>query len=94
MFRTRRVARCRTNALVVFADQILVAEVLISRVAPVHLAHPLVQVLGKGFRQAVGNRFHHDFIVIVVLRFERLRQGIFFQTAGHGKGTEVIRFPT
>ena len=57
-----------------------------------HLTHALVQVLGEGFRQAVGDRFHHDFIVIIVLRFERVRQRIFFQTAGYRKGANIVGF--
>ena len=92
VFRAGRVARRRTNPLVVFADQLLVAEVFVRRVAPVHLTHALVQVLGEGFRQAVGDRFHHDFIVIIVLRFERVRQRIFFQTAGYRKGANIVGF--
>lgn len=94
VFRTGRVSRRRANPPVVFADQILIAEVFIRRVAPVHLTHALVEVLGEGFRQAVGNRFHHDFIVIIVLRFERVRQRVFLQTAGHRKGADIVGFTT
>ena len=94
VLRAGRIARRRTNPLVVFADQLLVAEVFVRRVAPVHLTHALVEVLGEGFRQTVSNRFHHDFVVIIVLRFERIRQRVFFQTAGYRKGTDIIGFAT
>lgn len=80
------------ECLVVFADQLLVAEVLIRRVAPVHLTYALVQILGKGFRRAIGDRFHHDFVVIIVLRVVRIRQRVFFQTAGYGKGADIVGF--
>lgn len=75
-----------------FADQLLVAEILIRGVAPVHLTYALVQILGKGFRRAIGDRFHHDFVVIIVLCVVRVRQRVFFQTAGHRKGADIVGF--
>nr|WP_287141841.1 alanine/glycine:cation symporter family protein [Clostridium sp.] len=49
MFRAGRIARCRTDALVVFADQLFVAEVLVRRIAPVDFTHTLMEILRKGF---------------------------------------------
>ena len=92
MFRARRIARCRANSLIVFADQLLVAEVLIRRIAPVDFTHALVQIFRERFRQAVGDRFHHDLVVVVMLGFEGVRQRIFFQTTSDRKSTDVIRF--
>ncbi|GDW25459.1 hypothetical protein ExPUPEC119_02276 [Escherichia coli] len=92
MFRAGRVARCRTDALVVFADQLFVAEVLVRRIAPVDFTHTLMEILRKGFRQTVGKRFHHDFVVIIMLCFKGISQCVLFQPASHGKCADVIRF--
>ncbi|MNP24981.1 hypothetical protein D3C76_1177720 [compost metagenome] len=51
-----------------------------------------MQVFGKGLGQTVGNRFNHDFIVIIMLRFVGIRQRVLLQPAGYGKGTDVVRF--
>jgi hypothetical protein len=51
-----------------------------------------MQILGKGFRQTVGNRLDHDLVVVIVLRFEGVRQRVFFQAAGHRKGADIVRF--
>ena len=92
MLRAGRIARRRANPLVVLADQLFVAEVLVRRIAPVDLAHPLMQIFGKGFRQAVGNRLHHNLVVIIVLRFVGVGQRVFLKAAGHRKGADIIRF--
>ena len=92
VFRTRRIARCRANPLVVFADQLLVTEILIRRIAPVDFTHALMQIFCKRFRQTVSDRFHHDLVVVVMLRFESICQRVFFQTTSDRKSTDVIRF--
>ncbi len=51
-----------------------------------------MQILGKRFRQTVGNRFHHDLVIVVVLRFVSISQIVFFKTAGDCESTDVIRF--
>ena len=53
-----------------------------------------MQILSEGFRQAVGNRFDHDFVVIIMLRFVCLRQRILFKSAGYRKGADIVGFAT
>jgi hypothetical protein len=54
------------DALVGFPDQLGVVERLLRRIAPVLASHPLVQPLGEGFRQPVGERLGEDGAVVVV----------------------------
>src|SRR5580765_4709515 len=46
--RTRRIAGRGPDAAVLFGEEIVVRELLLRRVAPVFLAHALVQQLGEG----------------------------------------------
>lgn len=57
-----------------------------------HLTYAFMQIFSEGFRQTVGDRFHHDFVVIIVLRVVRIRQRVFFQTTGYGKGADIVGF--
>src|SRR5690606_13042902 len=65
MVRAGRIAGGRADATVFFADQLLVAQLLIRRIAPVLPAYLLVQPLGAGLGQAVGQRLDHDRVVVV-----------------------------
>ena len=91
MLRAGRIARRGTNALIIFADQLIVAQVLMGGEAPDHLTHPLMQILGEGFGQTIGHRFNHDLVVIVVLRVIRLRQCVLLKAAGHGESAQIVR---
>ncbi|SVM39048.1 Uncharacterised protein [Klebsiella pneumoniae] len=51
-----------------------------------------MQIFGKGFRQTVGNRLHHNLVVIIVLRFVGVGQRVFLKAARHRKGADIIRF--
>ena len=68
----RRIARRRADAAVFLADQVLVGEGLVRRVAPELLAHALVHALGEGLGDAVGQRLDQDRAVIVVRALEAL----------------------
>ena len=54
--------------LVLDFEEVFSAEVLIGRIAPQLLAHYLVQLLSKGFCQAVSQRLHHDVVVVITLQ--------------------------
>ncbi len=86
-------SRVPGGSLVVFADQLLIAEISFA-VAPVNLAYALMQILARTLPPDDGNRFDHDFVVIIVLRFKGIRRGAIFQTAGHGEGIDVVGFTT
>jgi hypothetical protein len=49
----------------------LVAQVLVGCVPPELAAHPLVQPLGKGLGEPVGERLEQDRRVVVEVRLER-----------------------
>jgi hypothetical protein len=57
--------------LVALGDQGLVVERLVG-VAPVAGAHALVQHLGEGLGEAVGERLEHERGVVVVVGLEAL----------------------
>ena len=48
-------------------QEVFCTEVLIWRVAPQVFAHYLVQLLSKGFSQAVSQCLHHDVVVVITL---------------------------
>src|ERR1039457_6285834 len=66
-----RITGCRADAAIFLFDEVLGRELLVSSEAP-GSTRLLVQVLGERFGQAVGQRFGHDGIVIVMVRFEFL----------------------
>src|SRR4051812_43584126 len=66
----RGVTRRRANAAVLFGDEVLVGERLVPRVAPKLGAHAMVQMLGEGLGEAIGDRLQHDRGIVVVLRLE------------------------
>ena len=48
-------------------QEVFCTEVLIWCVAPQVFAHYLVQLLSKGFSQAVSQCLHHDVVVVITL---------------------------
>src|SRR5438874_1877356 len=93
VIRARRVAGRRADAAILLAQQLLVGERLGGGVAPQLAPHPLVEVLGGGFRQAIGQRLEHDARVVVVLTREA-RQVLFDpQAGGDGERAEVVAHP-
>ena len=91
--RAGRVAGRGANAFVFFADHLFVAQGFVGRVAPHIRPRALVQALGKGFGQAVGQGFQHDAGVVVQIVLE----GFFFllrtQTGRHREQADVIMPP-
>ena len=72
MIGTGGIARCRADAAILFLDQRIVGELLALGIAPERRADILVQPLGKGLGQAVGERFQQDVVIIVMRRLEAL----------------------
>ncbi len=92
VLRAGGIAWRRTYPLIVFADQLFVAEVFVRRIAPVNFTHAFVQVLRKGLCQSIGNRLHHDLVVVVMLGVIGFGQRILLQPAGDGKRADVVLF--
>jgi len=63
------VARCGADAAISLAQQVVDSQLLVAAEAP-GVANLLVQPFGAGLGQAVGERFGHDGVVIVMLLFE------------------------
>src|SRR5690348_9332256 len=61
---TGRVARCRPDAMILLADQLLVREMLL-RIAPQPLPHFRVKHFGEAFGEAVGERLQQDVVIVV-----------------------------
>src|SRR5215213_7511367 len=73
MVRTSRIAERRPNSAVLFLNQVVVRQILESAVAP-FTANTLMQELSKRFRQSIRQCLDHNRVVIVVLRFELMRE--------------------
>jgi hypothetical protein len=85
-----RIARRRADAAVLLGDQVLVAELLVGRVAPELGAHALVQPLGEGLGQPVGQGLEHDRRVVVVVVGELLLLLLHAQARSHGEQADVV----
>src|SRR5690606_20282219 len=88
----RGVAGGGSDAAVLFVDELLVCEVFLPAVAPL-AASPLVEVLGKGLRQPVGDRLDHDRVVIVVVEIKLPREFVAADAGGDGKSPDVVDSP-
>src|SRR5262249_48392528 len=86
------VARRRPDAAILFLDKLFVAQAFGATITP-FVAHSLVQALGEGFREAVGDGFRHDGVVVVMLSSEPIAQLLQTDTAGYRKPTDVIAKP-
>ena len=86
---TRRIAGGGANPAVFLSNQIFRAQVLAAAESPL-FADAFVQILGKRFRQPVGQRLGHDRVVIVMIGFEFFHQFVEAVAAGDGEGAEVI----
>src|SRR5690606_23718125 len=90
VIRTRRITCSRTDAAVFLADELLVAEFLVRSVTPELLSYPLVQVLGTGLGEAVGECLQHDRRVIVVVLLERGDVLLDTETRGDGEASDIV----
>ena len=90
MIGTGRIAGRGADAAIVFGNQVVVAQRLIRRVAPELLTHPLVQPLGEGFRQPVGQRLQQDGAVIVMRALECRHSLINADAGGDGERAQGV----
>src|ERR1700730_6573300 len=81
VIRARRVPGSRADATILLAHQLLVGERLGGGVTPQLAPPPLVEMLGRGFGQAIGQRLQHDARVVIVGAREA-RQVLFDPYAG------------
>src|SRR6202012_751288 len=87
--RTCRVTRGRPYAAILLFDEVGVAQAFLAAVAP-FLAYALVQAFGEGFRQAVGDGFRHDRVVVVVLGTEAVAEFLETNAAGYRESSDVV----
>ena len=92
MVRTCRVTGCRANTLVFLGNHGFCVQCLSGYIAPQVLANALVQGLGKGFGQPVGQGLEHDGRVIVMVIVKVLLFLLGTQSSGYSKNTDVIGF--
>ena len=84
-----RVAGGRADAAVVLGDQVVGGQLLVPAVAPV-AAGVLVQHLGEGLGQAVGQGLDHDRVVVVVVGLEARRQLVGAEPGRDGERADVV----
>mmetsp|Transcript_2679 Transcript_2679/g.6394 ORF Transcript_2679/g.6394 Transcript_2679/m.6394 type:complete len:486 (+) Transcript_2679:349-1806(+) len=65
-------------------------QCLLRAVAPVYLAHLLVQALSKGLGEAVGEGLRHDLVVVVVSLFVRLDDRLQTQPSSDSEHADVV----
>ena len=87
--RTGGIARRRADALVGLVDQGLVVQVLLRRIPPEFLADPLVQALGEGLGEPVGQRLEQDLRVRVLA----VPRGLEADPGGDREGADVVGEP-
>ena len=90
VIRTSRVARRRTDAAITLGNQLVVGELLVTRIAPQLFTHALMQTFGEGFRQAISERLGHDRRIVIVLGLVGLDDGAEADTSGDRERTHVV----
>ena len=90
--RARGIARSRTDSTIALSDEILRRQAFFFAVPPCLADFPM-QPFGKRFGKPVGQRFCHDRVVIIMVFFESLAQGLDPDSRGHRKPAQVIRKP-
>ena len=88
----RGVAGRRPDAAVLFVDELLVTQILVSAVTPVR-AGALVQQLGERFGQPIGQGPDHDGVIVVMIGLEAAHEFSGAIAGGNREGTEVIESP-
>ena len=90
MVRAGGIARRRADAAILLPDQLGVGQLLTGGIAPELAPHALVEVLGAGFGEAVGERLQHDARVIVVRRLELRDPRLDAEPRGHRERPDVV----
>ena len=83
------IAERGADAAVALGDQVFVRELLVGAVAPL-AARARVQVLGERLGEPVGERLHHDRVVVVEVLLERAREVVGLDARGDRKRTDVV----
>ena len=91
MSNLRRIAGRGANALVFLKDQVVGREFFVRRVTPEFAAHPRMHALGKGFREAIGQRLAQDRGVIVVGILEAVGHHVFADPGGDDERADIVR---
>jgi hypothetical protein len=92
VIRTGRIAERRTNAAISLVHEVIAGEALVRAVAPV-LARACVQVFRKRFGEPIGERLHHDGVIVVVIGFVPPHELVRAESSGYRKGAKVIDDP-
>ena len=83
------IAERRTDAAISLAHQVVGRQPLVGAVAPV-LARARVQPFGERLGQPIGQRLHHDRVVVVVVALEARGQLVGAEAGRHGERAEVV----
>ena len=86
----RRIARRRPDAAIALGDEVGGGERLVGGVAPEVGAHALVQPLGEGLGEPVGQRLQHDRAVVVEVGGELLLLLVDAEAGGHREEADVV----
>src|SRR5262249_26721015 len=84
------IARRGADAAILLADQVLVGERLVGRVAPQRLAHALVQALGERLGQPVGQRLQEDVGIVVMVGLEARQMLLDAVARRHGEAADPV----
>ena len=90
VIRTGRIAGRGADAAILLADQLIVREALLGRVAPELAAHALVHALGERLREAIGERLQHDARIVVVRALEALEVRLDADARRHRERADVV----
>src|SRR3982750_3088371 len=89
MVGTCGITRCRTDALVLFSDQLLIRELFCFFIAPVLLSHLFVQTFCKCFNKTIRKDLHHDLVVFIMFGSKAINM-LSRSIDGYCKTTHVI----
>ncbi len=90
VIRAGGIARRRTDAAILFVDQLIVGEPFLRRVAPELAAHALVHAFGERLREPIGQRLEHDARIVVVRLLEALEVRLDADARSDGERADVV----
>src|SRR4051794_24008079 len=90
VIRTRGIPVGRTDAAILLRDQVVVRQALLVAIAPI-LTSLRVEVFRERLGESIGQRLHHDRVVVVVIAFEAPREIVGTEAGRHREHSEIIR---
>lgn len=90
MVRLGWVARRWSYTLILDGEALLHGQVLIRRIAPDLLSNLLVELLGEGLRESIGQGLNHHVVVIITAFNERLAHFVLVESSGDCEEAEVV----